>query len=101
MASLTWSAVRPAAAKASASVDTSQPSGKKNMLAMLCSKPAATKAVMGRRIPIILSTSERPATAIHTARHTSMLASSPRTNAVPNDRFTLSLAIWMVRTENA
>ena len=52
-------------------------------------------------IPIILSTSERPATAIHTAKHTSMLANSPRTKAVPNDRLTLSLAIWMVRTEKA
>ena len=51
------------------------------MLAMLCSKPAATKALTGNTIAIALSITLRPAMAIQTAMQTSKLHSTPRKNA--------------------
>ena len=56
-------------------------SGKKYMLAIECSKPAATKAEIGTTMATALSTTLRPAIAIHTAMHTRMLHSTPRKKA--------------------
>ena len=56
------------------------------MLAMECSKPAATKAEIGKTIAINLSVTVRPAKVIHTAVHTSTLHSTPRQKAVQNGK---------------
>jgi hypothetical protein len=44
----------------------------KNMLATLCSNPAATNAEIGKTIAVTLSITERPAAARQTARQTSV-----------------------------
>ena len=54
------------------------------MLAIECSKPAATNAEIGNTIAISLSVTLRPASVIHTAIQTSTLHSTPRKNAVQN-----------------
>jgi hypothetical protein len=69
--------------------------GMKYMLAMLCSKPAATNAEIGNTIAITLSVRLRPAIAIHTAMQTSTLQSTPRRNAVQNGSSTFAAAICM------
>ena len=97
---LTSAGVSPAAAKASASAAISAPNGRKNMLATECSNPPATKAVTGRNTASSLSVTVRPAVAIHTPRHTSMLATMPRRKAISNGRFTLPLADVTEKTEN-
>ncbi len=51
------------------------------MLAIECSKPAATKAEMGNRMATNRSITLRPASAIHTAMHTSTLHNTPRKNS--------------------
>jgi len=55
------------------------------MLATLCSKPAATNAEMGKTIATALSTTLRPASAIHIARHIRILHSTPLKNAVQKE----------------
>lgn len=66
----------------------------KYMFAILCSNPAATNAETGKMIATALSTTLRPAIAIHTAMHTSTLHSTPRKNASQNGRAHLAIAIW-------
>ncbi|MNT58541.1 hypothetical protein D3C72_1959830 [compost metagenome] len=51
---------------------------------MLCSKPAATKAEIGNTTATNLSVTLRPAIAIHTARHTRILHSTPFQNSAAN-----------------
>ena len=53
------------------------PIGMMYILAILCSKPAATNALTGNKITIILSITLRPACAIHTAKQTSTLHIKP------------------------
>jgi len=53
----------------------------KYILATLCSKPAATKAVMGKMIDRILSVVLRALKVNQTARHTSALHRIPSTSA--------------------
>ena len=50
-----------------------RPIDRKNMLATQCSKPMATNAAMGSRMPTTLSTTVRAPKPIHTARHTNTL----------------------------
>jgi len=57
------------------------PIGMKYILATLCSKPAATKAVIGNRIARILSVVERALKVSHTARQTRALHIMPRATA--------------------
>ena len=69
-----------------------RPVGRKNMLATQCSKPQATKAEIGRMMPITLSVTVRPAKPIHTARHTKMLHIMPFANSVNQSGETLPAA---------
>ncbi len=69
------------------------------MLAMLCSNPAATNAEMGNTIATALSTTLRPACAIHTAIQTSTLHSTPLKKAVQNG--SAALAAAMLTTSRA
>ena len=66
--------------------------GKKYMLATQCSKPQATKAAMGSKMPTTLSTTVLPAVPIHTARHTKMLHRMPRKKIVTQSTVTLPAA---------
>src|SRR3989338_7131444 len=50
---------------------TASPAGMKYILAIQCSKPRATNAVIGKRIASILSVTERPLKHSQTARQTS------------------------------
>jgi hypothetical protein len=68
-------------------------SAKKYMLATECSKPAATKAVIGKTMASTLSLTLRPAIAIHTAMHTSTLHSTPRKNASSHGSSALAVAM--------
>ena len=63
------------------------------MLAIECSKPAATNAVIGIRIATNLSTTLRPASVIQTAMHTRTLHITPRNNAVQNGSDDFAAAI--------
>ena len=60
---------------------------------MLCSKPAATKALIGKTTATALSTTLRPAIAIHTAMQTSTLHSTPRKKASHSGSACLARAI--------
>src|SRR3989338_11408027 len=66
----------------------------KYMLAILCSKPAATNAETGKTIASTLSTTLRPASAIHNARHTRMLHSTPLKNADQKESAHFAAAIF-------
>ncbi len=68
-------------------------SGMKYMFAMECSKPAATKAEIGNTIATSLSTTLRPANAIHMPKHTSALHSTPRKNASLHGSVVLAAAM--------
>ncbi len=57
------------------------PIGMKYMLAMLCSNPAATNAVIGKMIAAILSTVLRALKVSQTARQTRVLQRIPRVRA--------------------
>ena len=72
----------------------SSASGKKYMLAIECSKPAATKAEIGSTMAMNLSTTLRPASTIHTAMHTSTLHSTPRKNSSDSGIVLLAAAIF-------
>ena len=63
------------------------------MLAIECSKPAATNAEIGKTMAMNLSVTLRPASVIHTAMHTSTLHSIPRKNASASDSEPLACAI--------
>ncbi len=63
------------------------------ILAMLCSKPAATNADIGKTIATTLSMTLRPANAIHTAMQTKTLHRTPLKKAVQNGMVHLAAAI--------
>jgi len=65
----------------------------KNMLAMLCSNPAATNAEIGKTIAATLSITERPAAASQTARQTSALARMPRARTTKKGNEVLTAAV--------
>ncbi|AJR05443.1 hypothetical protein H744_1c0418 [Photobacterium gaetbulicola Gung47] len=71
----------------------SMASGMKYILAILCSKPAATNAEIGNTIATALSITLRPANAIQTAMHTSTLHNKPRKKAVQNGNSHFAAAI--------
>ncbi len=52
--------------------------GMKYMFATQCSKPEATNAMMGKKMPKIFPTTSWDAIASHTARQTSQLQPIPR-----------------------
>src|SRR5580704_9228494 len=60
---------------------------------MLCSNPAATKAVMGGMMVTTRSTVVRALKHIHTAKHTSALHMTPRATAGTNSREVFALAV--------
>ena len=62
------------------------------MFATQCSKPAATKALMGRMMPITLSTTVRAEKPIHTARQTKILHMTPLKKSVIQSGETLPAA---------
>src|SRR3990172_1662459 len=68
------------------------PKGMKYMLAMLCSKPAATKAEIGKTTARILSATLRPARASQTARQTRMLQRIPLKKASQKGSVTFTFA---------
>ena len=72
------------------------PKGKKNQLAMECSKPIATNAVIGKRIAKILPDTLRAPIASQIARQTSTLHRTQRVNASDRDRATL---VWAMFTK--
>jgi len=63
------------------------------MLATLCSKPIATKAAIGKAIPITLPIKSLAAKDNQTARQTNQLARIPRMNDSRKDKFTLVTAV--------
>ena len=73
--------------------DKSIPIGMKYILAILCSNPEATKAIIGKKhekiLPIVFSAE----ITIHTAKHTSILHNIPLKNASYQVKFTFALAI--------
>ncbi len=69
----------------------------KYMLAMLCSKPAATNALIGNITAATRSTTDRADNDIHTARQTRVLASTPEITAWPKPRFDFASAIATAR----
>ena len=73
---------------------TSKPTGMKYMFATLCSKPAATNALIGNRIAKILSVVVRAEYVSHTARQTRPLHKMPRTIAYTKSRFALADAMF-------
>ena len=77
------------------------PIGKKNMFATQCSKPAATNALMGSRIPITLSTTVRAEKPIHTARQTKTLHMMPLKNSVIQSGDTLPAATLTIASPTA
>ena len=54
-------------------MSTNTDAGRKNMLATTWSKPRATKAMIGKKMAMILPPMSSAPNAIHTARHTSQL----------------------------
>src|SRR5574341_8802 len=72
------------------------PIGRKYMLTTECSKPQATKALMGKTIARTLSATPRAPMQSHTARHTSTLHKIPRATADTGSSATLPRAIWII-----
>ena len=70
------------------------PTGIKYIFAMQCSKPAATKAVIGKITARILSVVLRALIAIHTAKQTNTLHRIPNTKASTKPMPVLVLAIF-------
>ncbi len=68
--------------------------GRKYMLAILCSNPAATKAVIGGMIAIILSVVDRALYVNHTAMQTAALHMIPNMIAWRNPRLVLASPIF-------
>ena len=73
----------------------------KNMFAMLCSKPAATNAEIGKTIAAILSKTVRPPVASQTARQTSAFARIPRPKTAMKDRSVFAAAVDRAVTPTA
>lgn len=71
----------------------SQPSGRKYILATECSKPSAAKAVIGKMIARILPETRCALIDNQTARQTSALQRTPRTKASDQDNDTFPVAI--------
>ena len=71
------------------------------MLAMLCSNPHATKAVMGNTTAAMRSVVERAEKLSQIARHTSRLAKMPSITAGPNDSVLLVVAMASMRSPTA
>mmetsp|Transcript_883 Transcript_883/g.986 ORF Transcript_883/g.986 Transcript_883/m.986 type:complete len:87 (-) Transcript_883:564-824(-) len=59
------------------------PNGIRNIFAIECSRPKATKAEIGNQMATILEIKEVHPDAMYTAMHTSQLHSTPRMNRVP------------------
>ena len=74
------------------------PAGMKYILAIECSNPKATNAVMGNRIAKILSVTDRPLKQRYTAKQTKILQRMPLDMACPNVRLTLLFAIIIAST---
>ena len=87
------SEARPLASTAASSSLSSKPIGMKYMLAMLCSKPAATKAVIGKTIATALPAALLAARLSQTARVTRTLQRIPRATAwtKPYESFVLAM----------
>src|SRR6267142_6242391 len=70
-----------------------QANGRKYMLATQCSKPAAMKAETGNASATILSVTDRPAYASHTARQTSRIHKTPLKNNVTASGWIFAAAV--------
>ena len=72
------------------------PNGMKNMLAILCSYPIATKPITGNHNPMNFPAVLDELIPNHTARHTSQLAPIPFKKTVIQDIDTLATAIFFI-----
>ena len=81
------------AVKAGSNIFIASAYGMKYILAMLCSKPAATNAVIGKIIAAILSSVLRALKVNQTARHTNPLQRMPSATACKKSRSDLAAPI--------
>ena len=70
----------------------------KNMLAMLCSNPDATNAVIGKKMAKIFQVTSSEAVLNQTAKHTSQLQAIPRHKASVKERVTFEAAVESAAT---